>query len=267
MSESYAFPLYPPSSLQGRRILCAVKVEEFREGAGVLRYYREGDRGTPVVLIHGLSGSARWWRHNIPALRQRHRVYVLELTGYGQPLAWRRRSLGVRQDAALVAHWLADQGLEQVTLIGHSMGGHIAIHVAALEPQRVSHLVLACASGLLRGHPLRAALHLPRAAITGRPSFLPTVMADSVRAGLPNLWRSVSELLRDSVQELLPRLQARTLVVWGARDALVPAELGRQLAAAIPGAQYVELPRAGHVVMVDDPAGFNRAVEEFLHRG
>lgn len=245
-------------------MLGRVKVEEYREGAATLRYQVSGTGGDPVVLIHGLSGSWRWWRRQLPVLAARHRVYVVDLTGYGHHAAWRQRSLGVREDAALIARWLAAQGLEHVTLIGHSMGGHIAVHVAALAPERVSGLVLACASGLLRDRPVRAALHLPRAALTGRPSFLPVILADSARAGLPNLWRSATQLLRDSVLELLPDIHARTLVVWGGRDALIPVALGRQLAASIPGAQYVELPRAGHVVMVDDPAGFNRAVLEFL---
>ncbi|WP_278912724.1 alpha/beta fold hydrolase [Deinococcus wulumuqiensis] len=248
-------------------MLGRVKVEEYREGASALRYRVAGASGDPVVLIHGLSGSWRWWRGQVPLLSARHRVYVIDLTGYGHHLAWRQRSLGVREDAALIARWLDAERLEHVTLIGHSMGGHIALHVAALAPGRVDRLVLACASGLLREHPVRAALHLPRAALTGRPSFLPVILADSARAGLPNLWRSVSRLLRDSVLDLLPEIRARTLVVWGARDALIPAALGRQLAASIPGAQYVELPRAGHVVMVDDPAGFNRAVLDFLAQG
>lgn len=241
-----------------------VKVQEFRVPGARLRYRQWGHSGPPVVLIHGLSGSWRWWRRNVGALSRAHRVYVLDLSGYGHTLAWRQRSLGVRADAALIVRWLEAQEMTHVTLIGHSMGGHIALHAAALAPERVDALVLACASGLLREHPVRAALHLPRAAVTGRISFLPVVLADAGRAGLPNLWRSASRLLRDSVQELLPGIRARTLVIWGARDALVPAALGRQLASAIPGAQYVELPRAGHVVMVDEPAPFNRAVLDFL---
>lgn len=241
-----------------------MKVQVFQQGTSSLRFQQHGSAGSPVILIHGLSGSSRWWRRNIPALSERHRVYVLDLMGYGHTLAWRQSSLGVSEDARLISAWLDDQNLEDVTLIGHSMGGHISIHVAALQPERVRRLILACASGLLRDHPLHAALNLPRALVTGRPSFVPVIVADSMRAGLPNLWRSATRLLRDSVQELLPQLGARTLVIWGARDALIPVALGRQLAAAIPGASYVELPRAGHVVMVDDSEGFNRAVTEFL---
>ncbi|ANE43589.1 alpha/beta fold hydrolase [Deinococcus puniceus] len=245
-------------------MLPRVRSLEFRYGQATLRYDATG-QGEPMVLIHGLSGSSRWWRRNVPVFSQSHRVYVLDLAGYGG--ARRQRSLGVREDAALIAAWLDNQNLEQVTLIGHSMGGHIALRVAALRPGRVNNLVLACASGLLDGHPVRVALKLPRAVITGRPSFVPRILLDAARAGLPNMWRSTLHLLGDNVLDVLPALNARTLVIWGARDALVPARLGRALAAAVPGARYEEIAGAGHVVMVDAPERFNALVLDFLRQG
>lgn len=241
------------------------RAETFQLGRASMRVREYGKTGRPVVLIHGLSGSARWWKYNVPALSKRYRVLVVELSGYGSLTAWRQRSLGVREDAALLAAWLRARDLHGVTLVGHSMGGHIAMYVAAQCPDRVCQLALVCASGLLASHPARVALQVPRAALVGRWSFLSTVVADSARAGIPNLWRSARVLLSDSVRDLLPALGGRpTLVVWGGRDPLVPAALGRQLAGAIPGARYVEITEAGHNVMVDAPAEFNRAVLEFL---
>lgn len=242
-------------------MLGRVRALQFRSGGATLRYDATG-HGDPIVLIHGLSGSGRWWQRNLPALSERHRVYVLDLAGSGQ--GWRQRALGVRAAADLIAAWLDHLDLRRVTLIGHSLGGHIATHVAARRPERVSHLVLACASGLLRGNLYRVALQLPRAAVSGRVTFVPRVLADAARAGPLNLWRSTNDLLRDSVQDLLPDLTARTLVIWGGRDPLVPPAIGRTLAAAIPGARYAEIPRAGHVVMVDAPAQFNALVLDFL---
>lgn len=243
--------------------LSRFRPREFRLGGAALRYTVTGE-GDPILLVHGLSGSGRWWRRNVPALAASHQVYVLDLAAYGYGLPPHHRSPGVRGAAALIAAFLDHQGLTRVTLIGHSMGGHISIHVAALRPERVDHLVLACASGLLAGPRARMALHLPRAAVTGRVAFMPRVIADAARTGPLKLWQSAGDLLRDSVQDLLPSLTARTLVIWGARDALVPPAIGRRLAAAIPGARYAELPRAGHVVMVDAPEQFNALVLDFL---
>lgn len=218
--------------------------------------------GSPIILIHGLSGSARWWRYNVRALSREHDVYLLDLAGYGG--AWRQRAPGVQDIAHLVLHWLEARDLRDVTLIGHSMGGQISVHVAALAGDRVRNLVLACASGLLKMDVLRAALNLPRAGLVGRPSFMPFLIADAVRAGPRNLWSSSRDLLKDSVEDLLPSLRARTLVVWGTRDPLVSVSLGRHLARAIPGAIFHEFPRAGHVVMVDAPREFNELILAFL---
>lgn len=240
-----------------------VRALQFRAMGATLHYEVVG-QGTPLVLVHGLSGSSYWWKRNVPALSARHTVYVLDLAGYG--LSARQRALGIKDAAELLVRWLDFLGLEEAALVGHSMGGQICVHVAALRPKRVRYLVLVCASGLLRGSAYRMALQLPRAALAGRVGFVPRILWDSVRAGPRNIWHSGVDLLKDSVQDLLPTLTARTLVIWGAQDPLVPPSLGLALASAIPGASYVEIPYAGHVVMVDAPESFNAHVLNFLKR-
>lgn len=233
----------------------------FQHG-GARLHVRVSGAGRPIVLIHGLSGSSRWWRRNLPALTRNHQVFVLDLTGYGS--ARRQRALGVRASAAAIAEWLNESALTRVTLIGHSMGGHIAMHVAALAPQRVETLILAGASGLLKAPLYRSVLNLPRALVAGRKRFLPQVFGDALRAGPLNLLRSGRDLLRDSVQDILPGIQARTLIIWGERDALVPLPVGEMLARAIPGSRFEVIPRAGHIVMVDDAQRFNALVLAFI---
>lgn len=231
----------------------APPTQTFTSGSRTLRYSRQG-QGPPLVLIHGLSGSGRWWRFNTPALSASHEVLTLELIG----------GVGVQDAARLIVAWLEHLDLPPAAVIGHSMGGQIALYVAASAPQRVRQLVLACASGLLRARWWKVALNLPRAGFSSRPRFVPVVLRDSLRTGLPNLYRSARDLLRDDVEALLPTITVPTLVIWGSRDPLVPPQLGKHLAASIPGARYVELAQAGHVVMVDQPAAFNRAVLDFL---
>ncbi|MFC6617437.1 alpha/beta fold hydrolase [Deinococcus radiophilus] len=233
----------------------------FEHGGGVL-HWREYGHGPPLVLVHGLSGSRRWWQRNLPAFSAHFRVYVIELTGYGS--AWRHRALGVEGSAQLIGAWLEAQDLQDVTLLGHSMGGQISTIVASRHSDRLRALVLACASGLLETDLFRSALQLPRAAVTGRFSFIPTVLFDSLRAGPINVVRSTLDLLGHPTGEMLPAIALPTLVIWGERDALVPAALGRTLAEALPNGQYVEIPRAGHVVMVDAPERFNEEVLHFL---
>lgn len=224
-------------------------MEVFRAGGKQLRFTRRGS-GPPLVLLHGLSGSARWWRLNIPAFAPHYSVYTPEYEG-----------LGVQEAAELITLWLDAQNLREVALIGHSMGGHIAMNVAARSP-RISRLVLASATGLLRGQWWRMAAHLPQAALKGDPRFVPTILGDSLRVGLPRLRLAARDLLSDDVSVTLPHIWQPTLVIWGDRDVLVPLALGKRSAQALR-APFITLP-AGHVVMVDAPAAFNRAVLDFL---
>ena len=230
-------------------------------------YYRQSGlpagEGRPIVLIHGLSGSRRWWRYNLPALEAVGTVYVVELVGFGSVRRW-QRAIGVQEAASLVAAWLDDLKMHGVTLIGHSMGGQISLRVAALRPNRVSRLVLAAASGLLHRAWWKVAAHLPDAMRRGRLDFVPTILADGARAGLPNLVRSGRDLLSDDVTDLLPTIEQPTLVIWGGQDVLLPPDLGQRLAAGIRQSRLVLLPRAGHVLMVDAAADFNREVLAFL---
>lgn len=234
--------------------------EVFTVGEGHITVHSSGE-GPPLLLVHGLSGSARWWRQTVKGLSG-HRVYTVNLAGFGE--ARGQRQLGVQASAELLGRWLDYHDLRGVVVVGHSMGGHISLHLAGLRQGRLRGLVLVSASGLLRGAWWRLALNLPRAALSGKRRFVATVVADGLRAGPLNLHRASRDLLRDDVTELLPRVAVPTLVLWGGRDVVVPPALGRALADAIPGSRLQVLPRAGHVPMVDDPAGFSRALAEYL---
>ena len=143
---------------------------------------------------------------------------------------------------------------------------HSTLRVAALRPGRVSGLVLAASSGLLHRAWWQVAAQLPLAMRRGRLNFVPTILADGARAGLPNLIRSSRDLLRDDVTDILPDIVQPTLVIWGENDVLLPPALGEAIAAGIRDSRFVLLPRAGHVLMVDSPLEFNREVLAFLAR-
>lgn len=223
---------------------------------------REYGAGPALVLVHGLCGSENWWRRNLATLARHFTVSVLELRGYGR----NRALLPARIDAAAeaVAGYIAGLPGGRAHLLGHSMGGQIAIHLAARFPERVDRLVLVSATGLLRGTVAAMALRLPVEALELAPSFAPTLARDALRAGPLNLLASALELLGDDVSGLAPRIAAPTLLLWGENDRLVPPALGEALRAILPGARLEVLPDAGHVVFWDRPERFNPLVISFL---
>lgn len=242
--------------------------ERTRTRLGEFRIHAaHGGAGPPVVLLHGLSGSRRWWRYTVPALEGRFRVHVPEMVGFGASRGAPRQP-GIPEMARLLLHWLDALDVERTAFVGHSMGAQVGIHMAARWPDRIHRLVLASAAGVPRTlSPLAAAsfaadLAWPRS--WGRATFLPTIAADAARAGPRTLTRTLRHILADDVRPLLARVRVPTLLVWGRHDPVTPLDDGELMAREIPDARLVVLDRAAHNPMADRPGPFNRAILGFL---
>jgi pimeloyl-ACP methyl ester carboxylesterase len=225
--------------------------------------YQVVGTGKPVVLVHGLSGSSRWWARNVAALAERFRVYIVDLIGFGSSHHGHDFVLGEAAD--YLALWMDRLELERTSLIGHSMGGFISADLAANRPDRVERLVLVDAVALPfeRSHAqhllglLQGLRRLP-------VGFLPILLTDAYRAGPITILKAARELLATDIRAKLARIHAPTLVLWGANDAVVPLALGRRLADALPNAGLVVIKDAGHNPMWDRAEAFNRVVLDFL---
>ena len=220
--------------------------------------------GSPVALIHGLSGSTRWWSRNVGALAEKHLVAAVDLIGFGRN---RRLTTPLLMPAfpevtALLARWL-ETFPEPVHLIGHSMGGLLAIRLAAERPDLVRSLVLVNAVGM--PFALRPGPHLR--ALPKRPwglNLAPVLIPDAFRAGPASLALASARVLRGDARDWMRHIAVPTLLVWGEADPLVPVPYAEEMQRLIPGSRLVVLPHAAHVAMWDRPEEFNRVVGEFL---
>src|SRR5438876_4017457 len=158
-----------------------MEVRELAVG-GTSIEYRVAGQGEPVVLVHGLAGSWRWWQPVLEPLAERRRVHVLDLPRLGPRLP-------AAELTAWLGRWLDAASLESVDLVGHSLGGLIAAELAAQQPQRARRLALVAPAGIpcgtnmiSRGLRLLGTLYDVR----GR---LPRIVRDGVRAGPLSLVR------------------------------------------------------------------------------
>ena len=226
-------------------------------------FYEVSGQGSPLILIHGLSGSSRWWARNVGPLARHFRVYVVDLVGFGGS---RNRQPFVLQEAAgYIAEWMQQLGIPRATLIGHSMGGHIAAELACDFPERVERLILVDAAVLPL--PLSYIRHLAsmlREARQMQLAFMPVLLVDALRAGLLTLWQAANDLLTADLRPKLARIDAPTLVIWGERDAILPLDMGKQLSRYLRFDELVIIRGAGHNPMWDCPRAFNQIVVEFL---
>jgi pimeloyl-ACP methyl ester carboxylesterase len=261
--------------------------------------YRIAGSGPPVVLIHGMLNSSHHWHGVARSLVEHHTVIAPDLIGHGDSAAPRGDySLGAH--AASIRDLLAAIGVDRATIVGHSLGGGVAMQFFYQFPQRVERLALISSGGLGRevGPMLRAAT-LPGMSgllsMTIHPRLLGALWDVGARlrsrgVGTGAYLQAVARALRplenaESRQAFLQTLRAvidtrgqrvsandrlylletiPTLIVWGERDHTIPPEHGLAAHRAIPGSIFRTLPKAAHFPNLEDPDGLAAALLEFI---
>ena len=261
--------------------------------------YRTAGSGPALLLLHGITSNAATWKDVIPKLAKTHTVIAPDLVGHGKsakPLG--DYSLGAY--ASGVRDLLGLLEVENATVVGHSLGGGVAMQFAYLFPERANRLVLVASGGLGR----EVSFLLRAATLPGSEFVLPIICADPIRnAGnaigrllqrlgvrpgtdVEEMWRGFSSLAgMDSRRAFLHTLRTivdingqkvsatdrlylaqhlPTMIVWGARDPVIPAKHGEAAARSIPGSRFELFEKAGHFPHRDEPERFTRILTEFL---
>jgi pimeloyl-ACP methyl ester carboxylesterase len=242
-----------------------------------VQYWKTGT-GPAVILVQGAGVIGEGWRPQIDALKDRYTTIWIDNRGIGQSVMT-SRTLTIEDMASDVLAVADAEGLRQFHLAGHSMGGLIAQHVALSAPDRVSSLALLCT--FLRGREATA-MSWPMLAIALRSrlgtrrmrrhafiemvmprGYLATMDREAVCAGVGSMFGRdladqppiVMQQLRamekfDASSRLASLAPIPTLVLSATQDLIARPEYGRALAAAIPGAQYIEVADGGHAVTI-----------------
>lgn len=225
-------------------------------------YFCEAGLGAPIVMIHGLGASSRWWFPLFPQLTSANfRVLALDLPGFGRTGGEMLR-MG---DAARAVIELVDRiGLGQFFLCGHSMGAVIAAQIAADYSARVRRVVLIDSAGIPGVGPARVLGRLIQPWSWCPAFFYRTLLSDMVRAGPRNLLSAMKFLNRYDVRPTLRRVRARTLVIWGADDQLTPVKHGQEIVASLGDGRLELIPKARHLPMVRYPSVVSKLIVDFF---
>jgi pimeloyl-ACP methyl ester carboxylesterase len=261
--------------------------------------YRIAGDGPAVVLVHGMLNSSSHWQSVALDLAAEHTVIAPDLIGHGDSAAPRGDySLGAH--AASIRDLLTALGIERATVVGHSLGGGVAMQFAYQFPQRTERLALVSSGGLGR----RVHGFLRAATLPGSEFVLPLLAGPQVlsagravgrvlaRAGVklgndalemarghaslgdPESRAAFVHTLRASVDAGGQRVQAvdrlylaeelPLLIVWGAGDRIIPPEHGQRAHELVPGSRFELFERAGHFPHLDEPERFVATLEDWI---
>jgi len=237
-------------------------------------FYTVSRRGGPaLILIHGAGGSHLHW----PAALRRMpgaTVYAVDLPGHGRSEGPGREH--IEDYVADIVRFMDAVGVSRGVLVGHSMGGAIAQMTALMAPERVAGLVLVGTGARLRVAPAlldgilqdaRGALALITEWAWG-PEADPAMVARGrqmmARVNPRVVWGDFAACDRFDIRERVGEITAPTLVITGSEDRMTPPKFGQWLAERIPGARFVLVEGAGHMVMLEKPDQVASAVREWL---
>jgi pimeloyl-ACP methyl ester carboxylesterase len=236
--------------------------------------------GPPVVLVHGLGGSAEDWTNLAPYLaRAGYRVYIPDLPGFGRSARPGNFSYSIPDQANAVIGFMDAMGLKQVDLGGWSMGGWIVQRIASDHAERINRLMLFDSAGIYRRPEWNTGLFTPANAaeidqldklLMPHPPKVPGfVAADILRISSRNAWiihRALASMLtgRDATDKLLPGLKMPVLIVWGAVDRITPPDQADTIHRLVPQSQLELIPGCGHLAPAECATEIGPKVVEFL---
>jgi pimeloyl-ACP methyl ester carboxylesterase len=250
---------------------------------GVAVHYIDRGSGPAVVLIHGFGGHTFSYRRNIPALAKHHRVIALDLKGFGYSERPEHDDYSLSAQARLVLGLMDELGIESASIVGHSMGGEVAMRVATAAPERLQNLILiASVSGdrfpTLPPTPLIKPFmpllsRLTARFLLKRGFYDRSKLTDEVREGYRGPRRvrgfmdGIYQLMRDARHDppiAYEKITQPTLILW-ARGEKLPGSMLTRLRRHLPDAEVRYIEEAGHLLLEEQPDAVNREILRFTH--
>jgi pimeloyl-ACP methyl ester carboxylesterase len=261
--------------------------------------YRVAGTGPAVVLVHGMVNSSRHWEAVAKRLAERYTVIAPDLVGHGDS-ATPRGDYSLGAHAAVIRDLLSALGIERATMVGHSLGGGVAMVYFWQFPERVERLALVSSGGLgpdvspllrsialpgatalvsLAAHPaVTGGLDRAGASLRARGSWVGVQLQAIARALRPLEGPGAREAFVHSLRAVIDahgqRVSATdrlylleavpTLIAWGEKDRTIPIEHGRAAHAAVPHSRFVTFPGAAHFPHLEAPAELAAAIDDFI---
>jgi pimeloyl-ACP methyl ester carboxylesterase len=248
-------------------------------GADTFAYLKSGT-GPTLVIVHGVGGHKEDWAGVQSALEDHFTVLAVDMLGFGGS-SRDAAVLDMPTQAAAIKALLAHEGASHAMLLGNSVGGWVTATFAATYPEMVDRLIVVDPAGFAAmfdgespvnlfpddlGQMKKLLAYVLHSDFAHTDEFATHAMAQleasNERSIVPRLWPGLFSSER--LEAVLPRVQAKTLVIWGREEKLFPVALAPYITGLIPDATSVVIDDASHFPQVDNPDAFIAAVREFV---
>lgn len=236
--------------------------------------YIEYGKGEVLLLLHGLMGALSNWEHVIEEFSKNYRVIIPMLPIYELPLL----TIGVKTLSKFVHKFVKFKELENFTVLGNSLGGHVALIYAISHPERLKAMVLAGSSGLYENafggsFPKRESYDFIKTKVEYTfysPETATKELVDEVYATVNDRHKVIRLLamaksaIRHNMAKDLRKIKIPVALIWGRNDKITPPEVAVEFNELLPNAELTWVEQCGHVPMMEQPETFNRILKQFL---
>ena len=236
--------------------------------------YVENGEGTPIILLHGLMGGISNFDSTIEFFSKKYKVIAPELPIYDLPLL----SSTVKSLTNWLTRFITYKELEQVILLGNSLGGHIALLYTKLHPRKVKGLILTGSSGLYESamgdsYPKRGSYEFIKKKcedVFYDPKTATKELVDEVFAIVNDRTKVIKTLsiaksaIRHNMAKDLPNMKTPTCLIWGKNDPVTPPKVAEEFSELLPNASLYWIDKCGHAPMMEHPDTFNELLNNWL---
>ena len=238
-------------------------------------YIDEGE-GEVLLLLHGLMGALSNWEDTVNYFKPNYRVIIPMLPIYDLPLL----TTGVKSVTKFVQKFVKNQKLTDFTLVGNSLGGHVALIYVLAHPKLAKALVLTGSSGLYENafggtFPRRESYDFIKEKVEFTfydPATATKELVDDVYQTVNDRHRVIRILamarsaIRHNMKHDLHKIKIPVGLIWGKNDKVTPPEVAVEFHENLPKSELVWIDKCGHAPMMEQPAEFNKALEGFLNK-
>ena len=241
---------------------------------GEYQYIDEG-QGETLLLLHGLFGALNNWEGVINHFKQRYRVIIPLMPIHEMPI----KEAGCEGLTEYIEGFVDYKALDKFTVIGNSLGGHVALIYTLRHPEKIQRLILTGSSGLFENsmggsYPKRGNYEYIKERVEYTfydPKTASKELVDEVfeiTNSIPKVMRIIAiakSAQRNNMAKEIVHIKAPTLLIWGLNDTITPPEVGHEFNQLIPGSNLRFIDKCCHAPMMERPVEFNEIVTEWLN--